>query len=105
MSPSLFNFYTHDIPNAEKDNINVAYADDVTHIIRCRSKSDNMLRKETEREIERVNDFEKVWKIRTNMPKFAIVPIQGRRKNNIRINNREIVYSGETKVLGANDYK
>ena len=59
-----------------------------------------MLRKETEREIQKINDFEKIWKIKTNMTKFNIVPIVGKRGAGVRVEGREIGYSKETKALG-----
>ena len=46
---------------------NVVYADDVTQIIRYRGRSKNMLRLETQREIGKINEYERMWKIRTNM--------------------------------------
>ena len=100
LSPTLFNFYTHEMPVAERDNVHVVYADDVTQIIRYRGQSSEMLVKETERAIQSVNDFEYMWKIRTDINKFTIVPIEGRRKKNIRTRGREIEYAKEAKALG-----
>ena len=100
LSPTLFSFFTHDIPDAEGQSYNITYADDITQIVRYEGKSQNMLKRKTEREIERVNKYEARWKIRTNMTKFKIVPIEGKRKIKIKVNNREIEYSKEAKALG-----
>ena len=100
LSPSLFSYYTHDLPRRERQNCNVIYADDVTQVVRYPGKSHEMLRRETEGEIRKINEYEKKWKIRTNLNKFHIVPIEGTRPLKIRVNNQEIEYSKETKALG-----
>ena len=97
LSPTLFNFYTHDMPNAERENVNVVYADDVTQIIRYRGRSKNMLRLETQREIGKINEYERMWKIRTNMRKFTITPVEGRRKDKVEIDGSKVA---QQKALG-----
>ena len=99
LSPTLFNFYTHDIPQPESIfNNHIIYADDITQIISY--KSEKMLKRITEREIRKVNDYERKWKINTNMNKFQIIPIGGKRKQKIEINNKPIEYSESGKSLG-----
>ncbi|KAG0416570.1 putative RNA-directed DNA polymerase from transposon X-element, partial [Dictyocoela roeselum] len=34
LSPTLFNFYTHDVPEASGVYVNLIYADDITQIVR-----------------------------------------------------------------------
>ena len=100
LSPSLFGFYTHDIPKPTSFfNENIIYADDITQIVNY--KSENILNKTTEKEIKNINEYEKIWKIQTNMKKFQIIPVGGKRKNKIKIDNREIDYSQEGKTLGT----
>ena len=100
LSPTLFTFYTHDVPRAGGQNCNIIYADDITQIVRYPGKSQQMLLKTTEKEIEKINKFESQWKIRTNKSKFKIVPIEGRRTKKVKINNEEIEYNREATSLG-----
>ena len=58
------------------------------------------MRLKVEREIERINRFEKRWKIKTNQDKFKLIPIAQRKTETIVVNNKKIVNSKEGKVLG-----
>ena len=51
------------------------YADDITQIITTQSKSKLMMRVKVEREIERINKFERQCKIKTSEEKFKIISI------------------------------
>ena len=53
-----------------------------------------------EREIERINKFERKWKIQTNQDKFKLIPIAQYKTKTIKVNNREIENSKKGKVLG-----
>ena len=55
----------------------------------------------TQQEINNINNFEKIWKIQTNIKKFQVIPIGGQRKNKIKINNNEIDYSESGTTLGT----
>lgn len=99
LSPTLFNFYTHDIPETNSIfNNNIIYADDITQVISY--KSENLLKLITEREIKAINEFENVWKINTNTKKFQIIPMGGKRKKKIEINNKKLEYSDSGVSLG-----
>lgn len=100
LSPTLFNFYTHDVPEASGENLNLIYADDITQIIRYRGPSEKMLALQTMREIEKVNSYEKQWKIKTNRAKFQIIPILRTKTEPIIINNDNYEYDKEGKALG-----
>ncbi|KAF9746902.1 putative RNA-directed DNA polymerase from transposon X-element, partial [Nosema granulosis] len=52
LSPALFNFYTHDVPEASGENVNLIYADDITQIVRYRGKSERIFAQKNIREIE-----------------------------------------------------
>ncbi|KAG0420386.1 putative RNA-directed DNA polymerase from transposon X-element [Dictyocoela roeselum] len=54
LSPTLFNFYTHDTPSADGQSLNLTYADDITQIV-AYPGSEKMLARTTAREIEKVN--------------------------------------------------
>ncbi len=74
------------------------YADDVTQIITTQSKSKNMMKLKVEREINRINRFEKKWKIKTSKEKFKIIPIAHHTKN-IVVSGKELDTSKEGKLL------
>ena len=100
LSPTLFNYYTHDIPDPiSLYSENVIYADDVTQIISHRNEK--YLAKQTEREIISINKFENKWKINTNTNKFQIIPISGGRKTKVKIDNKIIEYSTTGSALGT----
>ncbi len=59
LSPTLYTLYTNDIPDAGPGCLVTMYADDVTQVITTPSKSRNMMKIKAEREIERINRYEK----------------------------------------------
>ena len=101
LSPSLYSFHTHDIEQPEPNTDYVAYADDITQIIRHKARGKHeALAKKTSRAIQKINTFEKKWKIKTNTNKFKIIPISRRKKAPIIVDNRTLPYTNEGKVLG-----
>ncbi len=78
------------------------YADDVTQIITSPSKSKSMIKLEVERDIERINKFERKWKIKTSEEKFQIIPIAQLNTKKIIVNNKEIETSKSGKLLVLN---
>ena len=57
--------YTQDLPKPHyKDSITLAYADDVTHVVRA--KSIKILLKKVKKETDKVNKWESKWLIKTN---------------------------------------
>ena len=102
LSPTLFIIYTADIPpplrHTTKD---LQYADDVTQIISFPTKSERVIAFHTSREIDRINKYEKKWKIRTNNTKLKIIPISRRKTADVITPNEEHYdYVREGKVLG-----
>ncbi len=75
LSPTLYTLYTNDLPSSEYGCIDTMYADDITQIITSPSKSKLVMKLKVEREIERINKFERKWKIKTSEEKFKIIPI------------------------------
>ncbi len=59
-----------------------------------------MMRLKAEREIERINCYEKRWKIRTSEEKFKILPIARYKSSQITVNGRDINTCTEGKFLG-----
>ena len=75
LSPSLYTLHTNDLPRAECGRVDITYADDITQVMATQSKSKLMIKVKLEREIERINKFERQWKIKTNKDQFKILPI------------------------------
>ena len=88
------------MPRPGPGSTDVMFADDVTQIIETNFRSKRALAIKTEREIERINRFEKDWKIQTNSTKFKILSISKSKPREIRINNRLIPFSNSITVLG-----
>ncbi len=55
-----------------------------------------------EREIERINKFERKWKIKTSEEKFKIIPIAQLKTRKINVNGKDIETSTAGKLLGLN---
>ena len=100
LSPTLYTIYTADIPQAAHGNLNIQYADDITQIITYQGKSRQFMATRTTQEIEKINNYERKWKIKTNKSKFKIIPIAVQKKNNIIIDGEVIEFSGNGKILG-----
>ena len=100
ISPTMFIRYSSDMPQPAEGCIDVGFADDITQIITFPGKSREMLARKTKREIERINSFEKQWKIKTSRQKFQMVSISILKPNDIIINNEKIEFTRKAKLLG-----
>ncbi len=100
LSPTLYTLYTNDMPSAGPGCIDIMYADDITQIITTPSKSVGMMELKVEREIKRINRFEKKWKIRTSQEKFKIIPIARRKIKNIIVDGIQLNTCTSGKLLG-----
>ena len=96
LSPTLYSYYTNDIPPPLLDTDYILYADDITQII----TTPHAIVNNTEHAIKQINEYENKWKIQTNIDKFTIINIIRHKTNNIHINNRHIPYSKTGKILG-----
>ncbi|CAL4072100.1 unnamed protein product, partial [Meganyctiphanes norvegica] len=108
LSPTLFLIVGNDYPeptrNNSQKNFAMQYADDFTQIIiskfnttitqACRDQHKNNV----EEEIRKQNDFERRWKIKTNVNKFTIINIGFFIAPTIVINNTPIPYVTHTKL-------
>lgn len=99
LSPTLFNLYTHDIPEPLPNTDYIAYADDITQIISTPG-THNTIALNTERAIEQINQYENKWKIQTNTTKFEIINIARQKTRRIRINNTQTEYKSNGRMLG-----
>ena len=100
LSPTLYSFYTHDMPEPLPNTDYIAFADDITQITSGRYKYRDAARN-TEHAIQQIDEFENKWKIKTNRSKFQIIPISRRNTTDIYLNDNEILqYTNEGKILG-----
>ena len=100
LSPTLFNFYTHDIPRPSPGCFNIVFADDCTQVVTDPGKSKRFLARKTEIEIEKLNLFEKQWKISTNKNKFQIISVSATKPATIMVDNQVIPFKASATVLG-----
>ena len=105
LSPTLFILYTSDMPQTPEHTTNIAYADDITQIITHNGRGKKTMAIKTQREIERINNYEKKWKIKTNETKFQLLSISKSKPAEIKINNKTIPFNNEAKILGLNFYR
>ncbi|CAL4068928.1 unnamed protein product, partial [Meganyctiphanes norvegica] len=110
LSPTLFLIVGNDYPeptrNNSQKNFAMQYADDFTQIIISKfnttinQASRDQHKINVEDEIMKQNDFERRWKIKTNVNKFTIINIGFFIAPTIVINNTPIPYVTHTKLLG-----
>ena len=100
-SPTLYNFYTHNLPQLLPSAEYIAFADDITQITsgpyNYRYAAHN-----TKHAIEQINTFENKWKITTNKTKFTIVPLTRLNTEDIIIGDDHYPYAHKGKILGLN---
>ena len=102
LSPTLYTIYTADLPQPVWGCLNLQYADDITQIITYPGTSREFMCRRVISEINKINDYERKWKIKTNKNKFKIIPIAVKKKNDIYIDGEKIEYSQNGKILGLN---
>lgn len=100
LSPTLYTIYTRDIPDPSVDCYNILYADDITQIICHRGKSRTMMARKVGTEIEKINYYEKQWKIRTNQTKFTLIPLATKKNEAVIAAGELIEFSNEGRILG-----
>ena len=100
LSPTLFIMYTADMPQAGPGTTDILFADDVTQVVQYDGASKKILALRTRREIERINSYEKKWKIRTSRNKFKILSISVRKPEEIIIENNNIQFAEHINILG-----
>ena len=99
LSPTLFIAYTRDIPTPTQ-GLNIGYADDITQITGYPGKSKKIMNRITERETERINDYEKKWKIKTNVLKFTPIPLGTHLYEDLIINEEAVEPQTSGRILG-----
>ncbi len=100
LSPTLYTLFTNDLPPPVPGCTDTLYADDITQIATTPSKSKRVMKIKLEGEIERINRFERKWKIKTSQEKFKVIPIAQYKTEQISINGLDIITCKEGKLLG-----
>lgn len=100
LSPTLFIFYTADMPQPTPYSEYIVFADDVTQIVAYPGKSRDLLSLHTKNAIESINNYEKKWKIQTNATKFKIIPIGRTNSAPVMADGDFYEYTTEGTVLG-----
>ena len=100
LAPTLYIFYIHDVPQPEANCLDVGFADDITQIVIHNHPSKRFLALKTERAINRINEYEALWKIKTNKDKFKITSISKAKPHEVKVDDEIIPFSPNTKVLG-----
>ncbi len=98
LSSTLFTIYTADIPHPSIECCNIQYADYITQIIGYNGNSKHLMNNLAVREITKVKEFERKW--RTKYSKYTIIPMAGKKKEDIIINNNIILYKKSGRKLG-----
>ena len=108
LSATLYSFFIHDIPehipNGNARVTNVTYCDDISQVVSRPGRSLHQLYQDVERAVVHVNDYEKLWKIKTNPNKFQICASSTRHKNKTfkytTIQGKKIPCTSTGKCLG-----
>ena len=100
LSPTLFIYYTSDLPRPGPGSTDVLLADDVTQIVEYPHSSKRMLALRTEHKIDRVNTFEKQWKIKTNKNKSKLLSVSKTRPATVSMDGRAIPFAPSITTLG-----
>ena len=100
LSPTLLIFYTADMPPPGPGATDIMFADDVTQVIEYPHRSKRFLARKTEREVERIDKYERKWKIKTNKDKFQLLSVSKLKPAEVRIDNRMVNFSDHISMLG-----
>lgn len=101
----MMNDYPKPLWEGRRRNFVMQYADDFTQIIvtKC-NRIDDRARKEhrdnVENEISWQNEFERKWKIKTNLNKFKVIMIANKSKKGLVIENVTVEYEKKANILG-----
>ena len=109
LSPLLFLIMMNDYPEpsweGNKRNFVAQYADDFTQIVVTKFNKINDNARATHREnvqseILKQNNYEKKWKIKSNIDKFKMIMVGNIPKQSINVENVNIQYSNKATILG-----
>ena len=88
LSPTVYNLYVALLqPPCYPDCQDIIYADDITQTITSPYRYKRDIARRTQIEIDRINQFERAWKIKINPTRFQIILIAQRESPPTHINN------------------
>ena len=100
LSPTLFNFYTFDMPGPSPHCGQYIFADDHTQVVTHEGRSKRILAHRTAREVQRMSNYENEWKIASNPDKFQLLSISAKQPHPVVIDGTIIPFRRQLKVLG-----
>ena len=100
LSPTMFVFYTSDLPPPDIRSEDILFADDISQVIVSPHRSRERLVFKTTNAIKRINEYEKQWKIQTNKNKFQMLQISATKKLPVEIDGDIIPYATQVNTLG-----
>lgn len=100
LSPTLYLIYTSDIPEPTPYSEHIMFADDITQLVIYPGKSTELMAQHTARAIENINQFEKDWKIKTNLNKFKVIPLAKKVPSPLIIEGDLMNYNTQGSMLG-----
>lgn len=98
VSPNFFLIYTKDISPLGPGCMDIIFADDISQIVSHESKNKNIMAQRAIMEIERINNYDYKWNIKTNTNKFQLLSFSKSKPCKIYINNK-INYSDKIKTF------
>jgi Reverse transcriptase (RNA-dependent DNA polymerase) len=103
LSPTLYNFFTHDFPTANGVEI-ALFADDTA--VYCTSEDPDVITRELQTALNRINEYFSIWKVKANASKTQSVFFTRKRTRalptyNLTLNGANIEWSNEAKYLGV----
>ncbi|XP_068225475.1 uncharacterized protein [Palaemon carinicauda] len=101
LSPTLYNFYIKETPPPAEGCLQIIFADDHTQVITYPNKNKLRLQRKTVRELTKINNYERKWKITTNTNKFQLLSITVNNPPPIIIGNIRIPYTNNARILGC----
>ena len=100
ISPSLYILYTADTPQPGPGTVDISFADDNAQIVIYPGRGREELAERTAREIERINTYENMWKIKTNINKFQLLSVSSTKPKAVIANGNNIPFKNKIKILG-----
>ena len=101
LSPTLFNFFTHDIPVPSPHCHQLIFADDHTQVVTHQTtRAKHILALRTSREVQRMSDYEAKWKISSNQDKFQLLSISSFKPARVVVDGFNIPFRNSIKILG-----
>ena len=100
LSPTLYILFTADIPSPGPGTLDVLFADDIAQIIIYPGRDREALARRTSRLVERINHYQKLWKIKTNQGKFQLLSVSSTKPKDVYVEGTKVPHKSSIKILG-----